>query len=129
MQFKRMGRRIQVLAYRGYDKEKRRSIVKLVGSLSHETYEPLDNLMDNLTEAEKAEVKSYVDSEIQAAEQQQRLSIINEMVTHMNECAATLQSGEFEPSEEWVCNVWMALDLLSKVLHEAGYPHPGSNPR
>ena len=28
MQFKRQGRRVQVLAYRGYDKEKRRAIVK-----------------------------------------------------------------------------------------------------
>ena len=30
MQFKRQGRRVQVLAYRGNDKEKRRAIVKTI---------------------------------------------------------------------------------------------------
>jgi hypothetical protein len=32
MQFKTVGKRIQVLAYRGYDQEKRRAVVKMLGS-------------------------------------------------------------------------------------------------
>ena len=50
MQFKRQGRRVQVLAYRGYDKEKRRAIVKMMGSYDVYSYEPSDGLIDSLTD-------------------------------------------------------------------------------
>ena len=33
MQFKPVGNRIQLVAYRGYDQEKRRAIVKVLGSI------------------------------------------------------------------------------------------------
>ena len=40
MQLKKIGKRIHVLAYRGYDTEKRRAVLKMLGSFdaySHET--------------------------------------------------------------------------------------------
>ena len=59
MQFKKVGKKIQVLAYRGYDKEKRRSIVQLLGTLDAYTLEPSTGLLDSLTVDEKIELQSY----------------------------------------------------------------------
>ena len=72
MQFKRQGRRVQVLAYRGYDKEKRRAIVKMMGSIDAYSYEPSDGLIENLTDEEKKELQSYIETERQAAEKRSR---------------------------------------------------------
>ena len=59
MQFKPVGNRIQLVAYRGYDQEKRRAIVKVLGSMDAYTLELPKDLLDILSEDEKAEVESF----------------------------------------------------------------------
>ena len=48
MQFKKVGKRIQVLAYRGYDTEKRRAVVKMLGSFDAYTHETPAELLDGV---------------------------------------------------------------------------------
>lgn len=60
MQFKPVGNRIQLVAYRGYDQEKRRAIVKVLGSMDAYTLELPKDLLDILSEDEKAEVESFI---------------------------------------------------------------------
>jgi len=103
MQFKRQGRRVQVLAYRGYDKEKRRAIVKMMGSYDVYSYEPSDGLIDSLTDDEKKELQSHIETERQEAEKRSR------------QYSAT--------------DTWAAIEALTKAMRKAGYPKPRKAPQ
>ena len=59
MQFKHQGNRIQVLAYRGYDKEKRRAVVKMLGSLDDYNFQPSDGLIEGMTDDEINDGEDY----------------------------------------------------------------------
>ena len=124
MQFKRQGRRVQVLAYRGYDKEKRRAIVKMMGSIDVYSFEPSDGLIENLTDEEKTELQSYIETERQAAEKRTRQYFANSAASRIKEVADTIQGGDFEPSEAWAADTWAAIEALSKAMRKAGYPKP-----
>ena len=122
MQFKRQGRRVQVLAYRGYDKEKRRAIVKMMGSIDVYSFEPSDGLIENLTDEEKTELQSYIETERQAAEKRTRQYFANSAASRIKEVADTIQGGDFEPSEAWAADTWAAIEALTKAMRKAGYP-------
>ena len=124
MQFKRQGRRVQVLAYRGYNKEKRRAIVKMMGSIDVYSYEPSGGLIENLTDEEKTELQSYIETERQAAEKRTRQYFANSAASRIKEVADTIQGGDFEPSEAWAADTWAAIEALTKVMRKAGYPKP-----
>jgi hypothetical protein len=124
MQFKRQGRRIQVLAYRGYDRAKRRAIVKMLGSLDAYSYEPSDGLLENLTGEEKIELQSYIEKERQAVEKRTRQYSAMSIASRINEVADTIRAGDFVPAEAWATEAWAALDALIKALRRSGHPRP-----
>ena len=122
MQFKRQGRRVQVLAYRGYDKEKRRAIVKMMGSIDVYSYEPSDGLIDSLTDEEKKELQSHIETERQEAEKRSRQYSAKSAASRIVEVADTIKAGDFEPSEAWAADTWAAIEALTKAMRKAGYP-------
>ena len=63
MQFKEQKGRVQVLAYDGYDKEKRRAIVKMLGSFDRYTYSPSVGLLENLTDEQMMELQSEIEKD------------------------------------------------------------------
>ncbi len=129
MQFKRQGRRVQVLAYRGYDKEKRRAIVKMMGSIDVYSYELSGGLVENLTDEERIELQSYIETERQAEEKRIRLCSAKSAASRIKEVADTIQGGDFEPSEAWAADTWAAIEALTKVMRKAGYPKPRKAPQ
>lgn len=129
MQFKRQGRRVQVLAYRGYDKEKRRAIVKMMGSYDVYSYEPSDGLIDSLTDDEKKELQSHIETERQEAEKRSRQYSAKSAASRIKEVADTIQGGDFEPSEAWAADTWAAIEALTKAMRKAGYPKPRKAPQ
>ncbi len=129
MQFKRQGRRVQVLAYRGYDKEKRRAIVKMMGSIDIYSYEPSGGLIENLTDEEKTELQSYIETERQAAEKRTRQYFAESAASRISEVADTIKAGDFEPSEAWAADTWAAIEALNKAMRKAGYPKPRKAPQ
>lgn len=129
MQFKRQGRRVQVLAYRGYDKEKRRAIVKMMGSIDVYSYELSGGLVENLTDEERIELQSYIETERQAEEKRIRLYSAKSAASRIKEVADTIQGGDFEPSEAWAADTWAAIEALTKVMRKAGYPKPRKAPQ
>ena len=129
MQFKRQGRRVQVLAYRGYDKEKRRAIVKMMGSIDVYSYEPSDGLIENLTDEEKTELQSYIETERQSAEKRSRQYSAKSAASRIKEVADTIKAGDFEPSEAWAADTWAAIEALTKAMRKAGYPKPRKTPQ
>ncbi len=124
MQFKRQGRRVQVLAYRGYDKEKRRAIVKMMGSIDVYSYEPSDGLIENLTDEEKTELQSYIETERQAAKKRSRQYSAKSAASRIKEVADTIRGGDFEPPEAWAADTWAAIEALTKAMRKAGFAKP-----
>lgn len=124
MQFKRQGRRIQVLAYRGYDKDKRRAIVKMVGSLDGYSFTPSDGLIDSLTAEENKELQSYIEKERQSSKDRIRQSVTQYVASQIKTAADSLTAGEFAPSDTWAAETWAAIDALSKAMRKAGQPRP-----
>lgn len=129
MQFKRQGRRVQVLAYRGYDKERRRAIVKMMGSYDAYSYEPSDGLIYSLTDEEKKELQSHIKTERQEAEKRNRQYSAKFAASQIKEVADTIQGGDFEPSEAWAADTWAAIEALAKAMRKAGYPKPRKTPQ
>ena len=66
MQFKEQKGRVQVLAYSGYDKEKRRAIVKMLGSFDRYNYSPSVGLLENLTDEQRMELQSEIEKRRQS---------------------------------------------------------------
>lgn len=124
MQFKRQGRRIQVLAYRGYDKEKRRAIIKMLGSLDGYSFTPSDGLINSLTTEEKEELQSYTDKERQSSKEKMRQSVTQYVASQIKTAADSLTAEEFTPSDTWAAETWAAIDSLSKAMRKAGHPRP-----
>ncbi|RNE88343.1 hypothetical protein [Marichromatium sp. AB32] len=124
MQFKRQGKRIQVLAYRGYDREKRRSIVKMVGSFDRYSLSPSDELMEKLTAEEKEELEAFIEKERQAFDSLHRSLAARCIAETLQDAVAAIESEEFEATEAWAAEAWAAINTLSKTLRRAGYPRP-----
>ncbi len=124
MQFKRQKGRIQILAYRGYDKVKRRSVVRMLGSIDAYTYEPSDGLLDKLSDEERAELQEYIEKQRQASQNQVRQYTAKSIASRINEAADAIRSGDFEPSDEWAADVWSAVEALTKAVRKSGYPPP-----
>lgn len=124
MQFRRKGNKIQVLAYRGYDRQKRRAVVKMLGSIDALSYEPTVGLIEKLTEKEKAELQEYMEKERQSEEKRIRQYVANIAASHIHTVADTIRAGDFVPDSKWAAEVWAAINELSKALRKAGYPKP-----
>lgn len=129
MQFKRQGQRVQVLAYRGYDKEKRRAIVKMLGSYDAYSYEPTVGLIDSLTEEEKKELQSHIENERHKSEKMLRQYDLTHIASRIKNVADTVQEDGFEGSEAWAAETWEAIDTLTKALRKAGYSKPKKAPQ
>jgi hypothetical protein len=121
MQFTRAGNRIQVRAYRGYNKEKKRSDVKLLGSLEAYTYEPSDDLLSNMTDDEKKELQSYIEKERLSYKKTMFLTHTKYAASQLVEIANALRSQEFSPGEEWAAEMFDAMSVLTKALAKRGY--------
>lgn len=130
MQFKKVGGRIQVLAYRGYDKEKRRSIIKLLGTMNAYTFEPSSGLFEALTDEEKKELQAYQEKIRQQEKKQYDSSSILYVASHIEKISTLLETPENYPvSEQWGDGVWFALEKLQKALKKAGHPKPKKAPK
>jgi hypothetical protein len=130
MQFKRVGRKIQVLAYRGYDKEKRRSIVQLLGTIDAHSFEPSEGLLDNLTFDEKIELQSYKEEIRQQNKKQYDSHNVLFIASRINEVSTLLETPEnYTIGEEWGGRVWDSIEKLQKALKKAGYAKPKKEPK
>ena len=126
MQFKPVGNRIQLVAYRGYDQEKRRAIVKVLGSMDAYTLELPKDLLDILSEDEKAEVESFIaDTKAKNKKQSDTFSV-QYIASNLDRVADLVLDGveDYGLSEQWGGEVWSALEKMQKALKKKGYTRP-----
>ena len=129
MQFKKVGKRIQVLAYRGYDTEKRRAVVRMLGSFDAYTYETPAELLDNLSDEEKAELKDYISGLKQQSSEQYEQMLISHLGRDVVKVAGLILDENSRQSEQWGNEMWAALETMQKSLKKAGFKRPVKQPK
>ncbi len=124
MQFKKVGKRIQVLAYRGYDTEKRRAVVKMLGSFDAYTHETPAELLENLSDEEKAELKDYISGLKQQSSERYEQILISHLGRDIVKVAGLILDENSTLSEQWGNEMWAALETMQKSLKKAGFKRP-----
>lgn len=94
MQFRAAGKRVQVLAYRGYDKVKRRATVKLLGSFDRYGYDVPEELTNVLTDDEKKELQSHIENIRQSDNKQSRIAELEFSPGLINRMCDSIDSKE-----------------------------------
>jgi hypothetical protein len=128
MQFREQANKIQVLAYRGYDKNKRRSIIKMLGSFDRYSFKLSDGLLDNLTDEEKKELAAYIDKMRQTNEERSKQYLMSSVIDALVKADALLIAGmAFDITRldaDRANSVWRSIKALESMLETAGYPRP-----
>ena len=124
MQFREAKGRIQVLAYAGYDKEKRRSVVQLLGSIDKYDLTPTDTLLERMTDEQKQELQAYIDKKRQAQKNFALQSNAKYIDSHITKVTDSLTKEVFVPDAAWASRVYAAVDELTKAMRKAGFPRP-----
>ena len=124
MQFKEQKGRVQVLAYDGYDKEKRRAIVKMLGSFDRYDYSLSVGLLEKLTDEQKEELQSEIDRRRQSHDNAMRQGAILYSDSRIKEYADIVSSGEYDIPPEKADQIWEAMELLARSLKKAGFKKP-----
>lgn len=123
MQFRPQGNRIQVLAYRGYDKEKKRAQVKLLGSFDKHGYSVSDGLINKLTDDEKTELQSHMESIRQSNNAVMREYSIKGLARLIDNVSDSLTDEQFVSltDQQYANEVYEAIDGLTKRLRKLGF--------
>ena len=124
MQFKEQKGRVQVLAYDGYDKEKRRAIVKMLGSFDRYDYSLSVGLLEKLTVEQKEELQSEIDKRRQSNDKLMRQAAILYSDSRISDYADIVSSGEYDIPPEKADQIWEAMELLARSLKKAGFKKP-----
>ena len=124
MQFKEQKGRVQVLAYEGYDKEKRRAIVKMLGSFDRYDYSLSVGLLEKLTVEQKTELQSEIERRRQSDDKRMDSYIISDSHSRINKIADIVSSGEYDSQAIMADKIWEAMDLLARSLKKAGFTKP-----
>lgn len=127
MQFREQGDRIQVLAYRGYNKEKKRAEVKMLGSYDRYTFKTTDGLLDGMTDDEKKEFTVHVENERLSAEKSNRLYNFKStcsQILYAYDCiknhGMTLDVSKVTAEEAE--SIHFTMKTIAKSLEDAGHP-------
>ena len=126
MQFRQQGNRIQVLAYRGYNKEKKRAEVKLLGSFGRYNYDMSDGLMSALTDSEKSELQSHITTLRQEHDKSMRHIYVRTIASSIKSVSDSLSDEECASliTAESASATYEAIDLLTKKLRKLGFRRP-----
>ncbi len=124
MQFKEQKNKVQVLAYEGYDKEKRRAIVKMLGSFDRYDYSLSVGLLERLTVEKKKELQSEIERRRQSDDKRMNSYIISDSHSRINKIADIISSGEYDSQAIMADKIWEAMDLLARSLKRAGFKKP-----
>lgn len=124
MQFKKVGDRIQILAYVGYDKEKRRAKVQMVGSLR--AYSPFidDELRSKLNDEQLKEIQAYIDEKKEADLFESDKFALEYLPNSLNRGARLIRDERFCIDEKNAHAIFAAIDELKKALREQGFKKP-----
>jgi hypothetical protein len=114
MQFKLVNKRIHILACRGTDPIKKRSIVKMVGSLD-EDLNPSHNLIENITEKEEIELMNFIAEESNRREILSSIHAAKHLPDAIDRAIVGVDQG-FAPTPHWRKHLDTAIHALAEKL-------------
>ena len=129
MQYREQGDRIQVLAYRGYNKEKKRAEVKMLGSYNRYSFKTTDGLLEAMTDDEKKEFTVHLENERLSSEVSNRLYRFKETYSHILYASDCIKNYgmTFDASKVTAADaeaIHATLKAMTKTLEDAGHPAP-----
>ena len=121
MQYREQGRKVQVLAYRGFDKAKKRPIVKMLGSFDRYGYGLSDGLMDALTVEEKTDLTSYIETLRQSDASLRRQYALRSIIQSLIEASAAIEAGDVltVASKDQALQAKKAMRRISRAITKA----------
>ena len=121
MQYREQGRKVQVLAYRGFDKAKKRPIVKMLGSFDRYGYGLSDGLMDALTVEEKTDLTSYIETLRQSDASLRRQYVLRSIIQSLIEASAAIEAGDVltVASKDQALQAKKAMRRISRAITKA----------
>lgn len=122
MYFKVAGKKIQVLAYRGYNREKKRADVRMIGSIDGYTFTPTERHKDSITESEYKEIEAYIEAVQQADIDTVKKISLNTLVHNLKSANAALETLDITITEEQARQIWAEVETLGKRLRKKGFP-------
>ncbi|MBF0304859.1 MAG: hypothetical protein HQL41_04325 [Alphaproteobacteria bacterium] len=123
MQFREAKGVIQVLAYAGYDKARRRAKVKLLGSFNRHSFKLTDTLKTNVTVEQYEEIQSYI-RKIQLSDAiKMYQSKLDTLAGDLERIGCMIAAGTVTVTPEQSATVRQAWKKLSREL-----PAPSAEP-
>ena len=122
MQFRQRGKKIQVYRYAGYDTEKKRAKMELLGSMDLEGWpgHKLAARISSLSEEEKAELKAYQKHLEESYSQKTGEKILQELAVTLMKADDALKSSRGEVVgqkwEEWSEGVTFWLHRIGETI-------------
>lgn len=114
--------RIYVLHYAGYDKEKRRSIIEQLGTVTGITFYASPG--KTLTDDQMKEVDEFLSEKRKEHDVAMSKYRFSEFPERFKDIAAAAAAGAaIKP--EWAKSVWESWEILSRELRKQGYTQKG----
>lgn len=129
MQYREQGDRIQVLAYRGYNKEKKRAEVKMLGSYNRYSFKTTDGLLEAMTDDEKKDFTVHIENERLSSEVTSRLYNFKQTyskILYAYDCIKN-HGMTFDASKVTAADaeaIHSAMKAMTKALEDAGHLAP-----
>lgn len=131
MQFRTAGRKTQVLAYAGYDKEKKRAKVEMVASFdTHAPSYDVSWVEGRKTDALEKELTAHLTSIIVAAtnkltdESLQNAAVLLLRAGHILKLDPQHAFQPLDINTEKVAELWLGIRQVEKMLTDSGHPRP-----
>ena len=144
MQFRAAGNKIQLIEYAGYSKEKKRSVVRMLGSIDRYSPRLTDDLKKKLTAEQVEEVQAYIKQEAQRSQiatASVRLHVADSTLAGLADYITLIHSDTDDKVEadrrakeraelaSRAERIWAGIDQLQKALRKAGQGRPKKAPK
>lgn len=121
MQFREQNNKIQILSYEGYDKEARRSRVRMLGSIDKHSLTITSDLKNKLTVEQLGELTAYIEERRSKLKTEIASSNVLIVAGAMKRAAAALDNNQ-QIDKATAREIWSNMDELRRAMGRAGYP-------
>jgi len=127
LHFREAGNKLQVLAYGGYDKEKKRAIVDMIGAIDYSTmkFEPADKVKKGLRVINEDELKQ-VNEQLDMLTEFERRAVkeraVERIESALRDAAEAVKAyGVDVMSEEQAAGIYSQIQELTAGMRKCGY--------
>jgi len=117
--FKRAGKKLQVVSYRGYDKKTKNSKLVMIGSIADGIFTPRKEEEANITEAERFYIARKIADMKSQAESAAKYQAFFGAAATLAQIAEAMEKTEI--TEAWAAEVLPLLAKIQSGLRKKGY--------